>query len=745
MVKKISIIVPARNEEGNIEALIKRIDAAMRKNQIIYEIILIDDYSTDKTITIARKLATKHPLTILYKNGKPGKAQSLIEGFSHAKYELLCMIDADLQYPPESIEEMLNKIEKGADIVVANRKIKKTHVIRKFLSTSYLYFFGKILHGFNCDVQSGMKIFRKEIIERITLNPSPWTFDLEFLLKARNAGYKINTINIVFAERTSGHTKIKLFNAISQIGWTALKYKFIRSEIVPFHPLMEKKRGKGFHHNGQEFVHHSNLHYEDTAFFRLTGRHKIIMLEIAAIIILSLIFNWHATLVATVAVLTALYFFDLIFNLYLVYRSFSNPVEIQIADEEVESRNNWPSYTIFCPLYKEWQVVPQFVTAMSRLDYPKNKLQVMLLLEEDDKETIRHIKGQGLPSYFEIVVVPNSQPKTKPKACNYGLLKTKGEYSVIYDAEDVPDILQLKKTVLAFERGGKSLMCIQAKLNFYNPHQNLLSRLFTAEYSLWFDLVLTGLQSVNAPIPLGGTSNHFRTDGLIELKGWDSFNVTEDCDLGMRLVKAGYRTAVVDSVTLEEANSSYLNWIKQRSRWIKGYMQTYLVHCRDLSGFTKNGRYLLALNFQLIVGGKVLSMFINPLMWTTTIAYFMLRTQAGPFIESLFPSWVLYMGVFSLIFGNFLYIYYYMIGCAKHGHDQLLKYVFFVPLYWLMMSIAAWYAVYKLITAPHHWAKTKHGLHINNNKALTHAQKVIGEELIDDQFVIAPASLAVNQ
>src|SRR5690606_10515644 len=149
--------------------------------------------------------------------------------------------------------------------------------------------------------------------------------------------------------------------------------------------------------------------------------------------------------------------------------------------------------------------------------------------------------------YFEIVVVPHSLPKTKPKACNYGLIKAKGEYCVIYDAEDVPDKDQLKKAVLAFAKVKPNVACIQAKLNFYNPHQNILTRAFTAEYSLWFYLVLTGLQSINAPIPLGGTSNHFKTEKLRELHGWDPFNVTEDCDLGIRLVKRGGKTAIIDS------------------------------------------------------------------------------------------------------------------------------------------------------------------------------------------------------
>ena len=221
----------------------------------------------------------------------------------------------------------------------------------------------------------------------------------------------------------------------------------------------------------------------------------------------------------------------------------------------------------------------------------------------------------------------------------------------------------------------------------------MLTRVFTAEYSLWFDLVLPGLQSVAAPIPLGGTSNHFKTSYLHELEGWDSFNVTEDCDLGIRLAKKGYKTAIVDSVTMEEANSHLGNWVYQRTRWIKGYMQSYLVHMRSPREFLKtNPRHFVT--FQLIVGGKILSLFINPLMWIITILYFAFRATLGVQIEKLFPGAILYMGLFSLLIGNFLYLYYYMIGCAKRKEYALIKYVYIVPFYWLAMSYAAWKALF---------------------------------------------------
>lgn len=474
------------------------------------------------------------------------------------------------------------------------------------------------------------------------------------------------------------------------------------------------KNGKNMYFKGVEYKPYSDLSKDQSALYQLTDNQVIVSLGVGIVLIYGLNAHWVLTVSIVVGMLSLFYFADLLFNLFLVSRSFIKRREISISGKEIQSvpEPEWPKYTVFCPLYREHTVVQQFVNAMRQLDYPKDKLQIMLLLEENDSETVSHISNYNLPEYFDVVIVPDCLPKTKPKALNYGLQFASGEYVVIYDAEDIPDPDQLKKAVLGFRQAGSSIGCIQAKLNFYNPYQNILTKLFTAEYSLWFNLVLTGLQSIHAPIPLGGTSNHFRKKVLLKLKGWDSFNVTEDCDLGMRLAKKGYQTAILDSVTLEEANSEPINWFHQRTRWIKGYIQTYFQHMRNPKEFLTPGNRLQLIMFQLVVGGKVLSLFINPLMWIITISYFFFHRYSAVFIEQFFPTPVLYISITSLILGNFLHMYYYMVGCYRHGHHTLLKYMYFVPLYWLAMSAAGWVALYQFFTAPHHWAKTKHGLHL---------------------------------
>ncbi|HSX10036.1 MAG TPA: glycosyltransferase [Candidatus Saccharimonadales bacterium] len=735
----LSIIIPTKNEKDNISPLIKRLHACLSASSITYEIIFVDDHSTDGTQAIISSMAHFYPIYGFKKQGKIGKANSLIEGFSYAKYDLLCMIDADLQYPPEAIPAMVEKISMGADIVVANRKEQQVNFIRKLFSEIYRSFFVKALHGIDLDSQSGLKVIKKEIVERVPMQKGKWAIDLTLLTQAKNAGYQIDTVDIVYAQRASGKTKVNLVTTSLELIMNALHLRLQPAVVIPFHPSVEKVKGKGFHFKNQEFVHHSHLAPEHTAFKRVSTLQIIVGTFLLVDIILGLIINWHATIEIFVSALTILYFGDLLFNLYLISRNFFRKTEVTSTDTQISQLNDadLPVYTVFCPLYKEWNVVPQFISAMSKLDYPQDKLQVMLLLEEDDRETIDNINLMELPSSFDVVVVPNSKPKTKPKALNYGLLHARGEYCVIYDAEDVPDPLQLKKAILAFQKSGDRTLCVQAKLNFYNPHQNILTRLFTSEYSLWFDLVLTGLQSIEAPIPLGGTSNHFRTRDIRDIKGWDSFNVTEDCDLGIRLVKQGYTTAIIDSVTLEEANSSFSNWFGQRTRWIKGYIQTYLVHMRDLTEFRTSKHKSHVITFQLIVGGKIMSMFINPMMWLLTLCYFLFRAHIGTFIESFFPTPILYIGVVSILLGNFLYIYYYMIGCAKHEHDALLKYAVFVPFYWLAMSVCAWMAVYNLIVAPHHWSKTKHGLHLQKpiltaNPAIETGPAISNERIISN-------------
>jgi cellulose synthase/poly-beta-1,6-N-acetylglucosamine synthase-like glycosyltransferase/glycosyltransferase involved in cell wall biosynthesis len=712
--ERVSIIVPTLNEEGNVEELVRRIHEALRSCAQAYEIIFVDDHSSDRTREIVESLADAYPVSLFLKRGEKGKARSLLEGFGHARYEVLAILDADLQYPPETIPEMLERMRQGADVVVANRVEREVSFVRKFLSKGFALFFSRFLHGLDCDVQAGLKVFRREIVGEVSLRPSPWTFDLDFLAGARNYGYEIASVDMAFAERRSGRSKVVLWKAAYEIGWNAIKLKFKKRKLLQIPPRESAAMiGAGVAHYGRRFVTHTTLQPEVSAFETFVPWQKRFLAGLCLLMAAGFFLSPLTAGTVLVALLSTAYFSDTVFSLYLVIKSLKRPPEIMSAGEELGALDDagLPTYSILCPLYRESGMLGGFLRAIEALDWPKDKLDVLFLLEENDRETIEAAKNMRLPAYVRVIVVPDSQPKTKPKACNYGLAFARGEYVVIYDAEDIPDPLQLKKAYLGFQKVSGDVKCLQAKLNYFNPNQNLLTRLFTAEYSLWFDVILPGLQSINTAIPLGGTSNHFRREDLAECEGWDPFNVTEDCDLGVRMFKRGFRTAIIDSVTLEEANSHARNWIRQRSRWIKGYMQTYLVHMRHpLRFFQENGVH--ALLFHLMVGLRLAFLMINPVLWLVTAAYFLLNAWAGPTIEALYPMPVFYMAATSMIFGNFLALYYYMIGCAKRGHWEVVKYVFFVPAYWFMGSVAACIATYQLFTKPHYWEKTRHGLHL---------------------------------
>lgn len=478
-----------------------------------------------------------------------------------------------------------------------------------------------------------------------------------------------------------------------------------------FHESTEHSLNSGVTYKGKQYVTHTKLNHLDSAVYVLRRRQKIGFILLLSVLLFFIIKDPISAIGFVIAVLSCIYFLDTVFTLYLVRKNLNVASEISVSEDELKGLNNniLPKITILCPLFKEAKVIGDFAHNMQSLDYPQDKLEVLLLLEENDDETIHAANSLTLPHNFKTLIVPHSLPKTKPKACNYGLHFATGEYVVIYDAEDRPDSDQLKKAVVAFSKTDKRVVCIQAKLNYYNSNQNLLTRFFTAEYSLWFDVILPGFQSINTAIPLGGTSNIFKTQVLKDMHGWDPFNVTEDCDLGIRLFRNNYQTAIIDSVTWEEANSNVHNWIRQRSRWIKGYFQTYLVHMRKpLKLLRSKGRHWFI--FQLIIGMRISFILINPILWATTISYFVFNKYVGDTIEALYPTPVYYMAVFSFILGNFVYLYNYMIGLAKRGKWELMKFVYFVPFYWLLMSFAALKAFYQLIFKPHHWEKTHHGL-----------------------------------
>ena len=434
----------------------------------------------------------------------------------------------------------------------------------------------------------------------------------------------------------------------------------------------------------------------------------VMQLAVLASIPLAFIIAFYAIPTAANAALAGLfvvgYLANAAFRATLVWIGAQKPSQSESAHVlPAKPDADLPLYSILVPLYREANVMPSLAAALCRLAYPRDRLDIKLILEADDCDTIAAARAFESDSRFEIICVPPGGPRTKPRACNYALPFVRGEFTVIFDAEDRPEPDQLLKAVAAFRNAPAELACLQARLNFYNASENWLTRLFALDYALWFDYLLPGLDRLGVPMPLGGTSNHFRTEALRAIHGWDPFNVTEDADIGIRLAQLGYRVTTLDSTTFEEATTELDNWLRQRSRWLKGYMQTWLVHMRSPRRLLRNAGLKGFLGFQLFIGGAVLTALLNPLLWALSLLS--LIPGADRVLGEVLPQ----SSMFGMIAGNSLFIYLAMLGPYRRGWLGLSPYGLAAPLYWLMISAAAYRGLWQLITNPWHWEKTRHG------------------------------------
>ena len=453
---------------------------------------------------------------------------------------------------------------------------------------------------------------------------------------------------------------------------------------------------------------------ESSAIVTFTSAQLISLFVLLAVVAIGLFINFKNTSIFINVVLSSFFLIAIIFKLFLALVGSRFELHQAITKEELSVivDAELPIYTILLPVYKEDKLIKKLLWNLQSLDYPREKLDIKLVIEEDDDKTLNAVRNLDFPAIFEVIVVPFHMPKTKPKACNYALHFARGKFLTIYDAEDIPDTDQLKKVVALFNKLPDEYICIQSALNYFNRNENFLTRMFTLEYSYWFDYMLPGLDTLDIPIPLGGTSNHFKIENLIELGAWDPFNVTEDADLGVRAYAKGYKIAIVNSTTYEEANNEPINWIRQRSRWIKGYMQTYLVHMRNPIKLWKKLGWKGFLGFSFFIGATPLTFLVYPLLLTIFIAYLIFDFST---IRTLFPDWVLFMSIFNLMVGNILMIYVNMMAVFKRRYYELILFAIANPIYWLMHSVAAYMGLYELIVKPFYWQKTNHGISKINN------------------------------
>ena len=366
-----------------------------------------------------------------------------------------------------------------------------------------------------------------------------------------------------------------------------------------------------------------------------------------------------------------------------------------------------PVYTIIAALYREKRVAARLIGALSRLDYPAAKLDIKLVLEADDRETLDALHAIALPGNVEILVAPQGSPRTKPRALNVALPLARGRYTVVYDAEDIPDPGQLRLAVARFAQLSRNVACLQARLTIDNTDDTWLTRLFTIEYAALFDAFNPGLAEIGSPLPLGGTSNHFRTSVLRDIHGWDAWNVTEDADLGIRLARLGYAVKDLPSSTLEEAPGTLGAWMRQRTRWMKGFVQTATSHSRKPRLLLRQLGIWKCFGALCLTWGIALSALVYPLfsglilIWWLSEATWLFTSQK----ERIVFAYVVVLAAFGAVS-------IFVPACiALHRRRlwRLLPWMPLLPLYYGLVSIAAWRGLWELATATFRWNKTSHG------------------------------------
>ena len=445
-----------------------------------------------------------------------------------------------------------------------------------------------------------------------------------------------------------------------------------------------------------------------------TRRQRLILMVAFALFVWGMVTHTILTIQLTLAATSLVFFASTILRAAYIAEGLRHPLpeDPPLFDTEL------PSYTVLVALYHEDAVAKQLCKALAGLDYPSDLLQVLLVCEEHDLKTIEALQQHLYPGQ-SVLVVPQGSPQTKPRALNFALKESTGELLTIYDAEDRPEPDQLRKAAAGFANRSPEVAALQARLDIYNPKQSWVSSLFSLEYLTLFAAAIPGLARFKHAMPLGGTSTHFKTDIIRRIGGWDAWNVTEDCELGMRIAATGYRSDVIDSATWEEAVSSLPSWTKQRSRWIKGYAQTCMVMLRRPIVAARGMGWKTYTAALLTVGGVPAVLMAQVITWGLMLYYLVGMIKDGHMtqLQTYFVEPLGSLTLLGLVGGLVMVIWVNAAVAHLKGRNRLVAFSLLLPVYILMASYAAWKGCLQLIYKPHFWEKTQHGGSIGQQEA----------------------------
>lgn len=708
----VSVIVPVENDKRYLQGCFDRLAGTFAGSTYAYEILVVDDHSTDGTEEFVRASAKSFPVRYIGLKNARGRARSIKAGLDASTGAVVVVIDPHLRCPRDSFWDMFAALG-SAQIVVANRA-KYPFRAYTFFSYIYRWIFGRVMLWVEADVRSGLKMFRRSLLQSLRFDPQfdpRLGFDILLLYHARRVGWTIRSMRVPYSRPLFHHGVLGAFppRISLAVGVVHLNIRRVLRTLFPFlyPPEPVEYFTEGF----------TNLN--DYLFLSPTQSAKghITPESISLAIVGSLVFvlcvaalKW-ATGSAVITIfalsISIMYIVLVLFKLFIMCVSIAHPTE-EVAPEDLSAVDDadLPVVSVMIPLYKEREIIPQIFQYLLDFDYPQDKLDIIFILESTDAETAQAFLEMHPPAHFKALLSPDVQPKTKPKAMNVAFKVARGDILVIFDAEVIPERDQLKKAAVMFQRHPEA-MYLHSKMDVYNAKTNWITRLYTGEFCYFYHYFLPGLVHSNYAVPISGHSTYFRRQVIERVGAWDAYNVAEDCDIGVRIYRKGFGSGMMlESHTWEQSTTTIPTWVRQRTRWIQGFIQTSIVQMRYpflLKRELKSWKNFAV--FLFLVPGNVLLNILNLMQW---LMFTLWHTTHAPFLQIAYSGVTLYLSTFCFLVGNFMFTFYSMFALYRRKHYAIVPWGILSFVYWIMLGVATVRSALHLFLHPHKWDKTSH-------------------------------------
>lgn len=693
------IVIPTYNERNNILGLIEAIKKQKKylPKKMTYSLLIVDDSSPDGTGDVVRMLAKRYANVYLLQGRKRGLGVAYIRGFryamNHMAADIVIQMDADLSHNPGDIPRLLSSISKDTNFVIGSRyvtggAVDKEWPLRRRINSSVANFLARHIAGIKGvdDCTSGFRAIQASFLKKIDLQAvgaTGYSFQMNLLHAACRAGAVVAEVPITFADRTEGHSKMRLYDILEFV-------------VNAFHIRLNQWR---------ESLKNRLVPYAGPS------RHFDYIILVSIILISGTLFT---TLILTGAMTPKTAAFSLFalfsllitiqsgFTLWGMIYSWEEPERVEANKSPRVFQRPQFSFSVLLPALHEEAVIGETIRAIATTDYPESLKEILVICRADDTGTItaarETIAKLGKDNIH--VLISNEMPKNKPDKLNFGLKHATKDVVCIFDAEDSPhqDIFRIVNTVMTNEEAD----VVQSGVQLTNFRSHWFSTLNVLEYYFWFKSVLH-LFSRQQVIPLGGNTVFFKHEWLKKVGGWDADCLTEDADIGIKLSVAGAKIRIIYDelhATQEETPSDVTSFIKQRTRWNQGFLQIFKkFEWSKLPNFSQR----MLITYILIWPEIQAAMFVYIIL-----SIVMIFTVKLPIILALVSTLPLY-----ILFMHFIIL---NIGLYEFTKSYQMRYPWWMPLkivatfipFQLLLGFSAFRAVFRELRQQHSWEKTTH-------------------------------------